>query len=162
VVIDFWMLACGPCRQTIPGLKQLHEIYRDQPVTFISIHTAGATPDDVSAFLKEQDWKCVAAIDGGIGAPDDSNTASSYGVSHFPTFVIMDPKGVVSCANIEGGEKAARAFEEQMKRDAKELGIPWPIDKDADEKVLQQRRDKLLVHQMRREIDRVLPDHTKR
>lgn len=82
-------------------------------------------------------------------------------MSAFPTFVVIDPKGVVSFAS-ETSEKDRNTLEEQTQRDAKELGIPWPIDKDADGEVLQERTRKLFVHQMRREIDRALPDGTNR
>jgi hypothetical protein len=124
-------------------------------VTFISIHTAGVQPADAAAFLEQQEWECLAAIDAGTMI-EDSATANLYGVRGFPTLVVIDSRGTVSYNS--GHEPADReAFLAQMQSDAEDLGFPWPLDKDADADVRQERTTQMLVHAMRREIDRVLP-----
>ena len=50
----------------------------------------------------------------------------------------------------------------ETKRDAQELGLPWPNDKDADAKLLADWTTKMIVHQMKREIDRALPNEKDR
>jgi thiol-disulfide isomerase/thioredoxin len=156
VVLDFWGVWCGPCRQIVPGLKELHETFRERPVTFISLHTAGAIPVDVAAFLKEQDWECVAAIDRGTMI-EDSATANLYGVGAFPTLIVIDPEGVIAFNGAHELDEDPDTVEVRMKADAEQIGIPWPLDKDADAPVVQERMRKMFVHEMRREIERVLP-----
>jgi thiol-disulfide isomerase/thioredoxin len=156
VVLDFWGVWCGPCRQIVPGLKDLHEIFRDRPVTFISLHTAGAKPDDVAAFLKDQSWECMGAIDRGTMI-EDSATANLYGVGAFPTLVVIDPEGVVAYNSGRELEEDRDVVEARLKADAEQLGFPWPLDKDADAEVVQERMRKMFVHELRREIERVVP-----
>lgn len=39
VVVEFWATWCGPCIKMIPHLKQMHQEYRNQGVTMISVST---------------------------------------------------------------------------------------------------------------------------
>jgi len=99
VVIDFWGFWCGGCIRSIPALKEVQEHYRDQPVTFVAIHTAETFPDELSKriqqFAEEENWQFLHAIDSGT-ASHNSKIANAYGISGYPSNVIIAPDGFVS------------------------------------------------------------------
>jgi thiol-disulfide isomerase/thioredoxin len=106
VVLDFWGLWCGACRQVIPDLKSLQEKFADRPVTFVSVHTADGDSAElakrITNFNEASGWQFLAAIDSGTMI-EDSATTNAYGIQHFPSTVIIGPDGKVIYAEPDIG-----------------------------------------------------------
>src|SRR5205807_5634377 len=49
-LVDIWALWCPGCRETAPGLVELHEKYKDRGVAFVSI--SNMPREGVEAFVK--------------------------------------------------------------------------------------------------------------
>jgi thiol-disulfide isomerase/thioredoxin len=98
VVLDFWGLWCGICVDSVPRLKLLQEKYQDEPVVFISIHTAVNDREKLAQFIEKfankHDWQFLAAIDEGTMIAN-SRTVTAYGVKYYPTQIIIGADGVV-------------------------------------------------------------------
>jgi thiol-disulfide isomerase/thioredoxin len=149
VVLDFWGLWCGACRSSVPRLKAIQDRFQNQPVTFISIHTAEKDPQALAVRIEEfahsQDWKYLGAIDAGRML-EDSVTTNEYGITGFPTMVIVGPDGRIAyvdpqldgplCDNED--PVALAEFEKKlnnlMQARFKSVGETWPIPAQLDEK----------------------------
>jgi len=85
IVYNFWFTTCGPCKAEIPKLNQLKEKYKDKNVHFIAI----ALDEDyqIIPFLK----KSPIAYD---IIPNGRWIAEKFGVSSYPTNIIVDKKGI--------------------------------------------------------------------
>jgi thiol-disulfide isomerase/thioredoxin len=87
IVINFWFINCPPCRREIPELNDLVKRYaNDTSVVFIAI--ALDSRSDLKTFLKENPYNYNIIDDG-------SSLAGKYGVTAFPTHVILDKQGIV-------------------------------------------------------------------
>lgn len=99
VVLEFWGLWCGACRASVPELKAVQEHFQNQPVHFISIHTADGDPAVLDAKIKEfkssNQWNDISAIDSGT-MQEDSVTTTAYGIGSFPMTVIIGADGKVA------------------------------------------------------------------
>ncbi|MBX9791075.1 MAG: TlpA family protein disulfide reductase [Pirellulales bacterium] len=148
VVLDFWATWCGPCRASIPMLKQLQEQFAGKPVTFISIHPAERDVDalaaKISEFTKSNGWQFVAAIDSGR-MTEDSVTTNAYAVRGFPETLVIGPDGNIAHVDpqIEGPpcdeedpqviadfEKLANEF---MQSRFAAVGETWPLPESLSE-----------------------------
>lgn len=106
VVLDFWGWWCNPCVQLMPELFDLHDRYKDRGVVFVGVHVDGngACPtveklDAKLAGIRERVWK-------GRDVPfpvalypdkdDGGGPAEVYGVTGYPTTVVIDKKGRVT------------------------------------------------------------------
>ena len=150
VVLDFWGLWCGGCVAEVPQQVALQERFRDQPVTFIAIHTADKDSETlaakIEAFRKKNDWHWIAAIDAGR-AIEDSLTTRDYGVLGFPLTVIIGTDGKIAYVDFMSdppGDDQPRAQAELQKQmnDAlkhrfESVGEAWPISEKLDEKARQ-------------------------
>jgi peroxiredoxin len=87
VVLNFWFIACPPCRQEIPQLNELVSDYSpNKDVVFIAI--ALDPKYELEQFLKNNPYQ-YHIIDNG------RYIAQQYGVTSFPTHAVIDKDGTV-------------------------------------------------------------------
>jgi thiol-disulfide isomerase/thioredoxin len=157
VFLDFWGVWCGPCRRSIPALKQLEKKYAEQGVVFLAIHSAGSKIEEMNKALEEESWSVPSGLDKGEGIMQGA-TVQSYGVRGFPTVVVINREGKISYNSSQSlvPENQAAGWA-KMERMARDIGLPWPIDKDIENRdQLQSRLDKLALHMYSLEIERAL------
>lgn len=87
VVLNFWFINCPPCRTEIPHLNKMVEGFKEKDdVVFLAV--ALDTYYELKSFLKEMPFQ-YGIVDGG------SYIASKYGVTSFPTHVVIDKEGKI-------------------------------------------------------------------
>lgn len=109
VLLDFWGSWCGPCRASHPHLKEIYAKYKDKGLEIVGI--ADEKADDINnakaAWLK-------AIKDDGINwiqvlnnyDKATNNLAMSYGITGFPTKILLDKTGKVLFKIVgNGGEE---------------------------------------------------------
>ena len=111
VLLDFWGYWCGPCVRDVPALMAIAQAFPEDKLMVVGIH------DDSVGSVKEMDEKLSrarekiwlgrdipypVAIDGGgatkIEGTDVSArgaTTAAYGITFFPTAVLIGPDGKV-------------------------------------------------------------------
>lgn len=99
VVLDFWATWCGPCRAEAPILDRLSQRYRDRGLVVVGVNTN-----------EEQGFAEAYAQKVGLTYPivydTRSSAASAYGVSSFPTLVVVNREGKVSAVRIGATDDA--------------------------------------------------------
>ena len=87
VVLNFWFIRCGPCRMEIPELNKLVKQYEgQQDVVFFAVAL-----DDRAAiqeFVQQRPYDYALV-------PDGRYVAQKYGITSFPTNVVVDRQGKV-------------------------------------------------------------------
>ena len=86
VVVNFWSIACPPCRAEIETLKQLWKKLKGMDVEVITVHVGGHA-EKVRAFMQKKD------IDMPVLHDEFENVAKSWGVVHLPVTYVLDPEG---------------------------------------------------------------------
>ncbi len=100
VVLDFWTYCCMNCMHILPDLVYLENKYKDEPVTFIGVHSAKftneASRDTIRAAVLRYEIHHPVVID------DEMKLWRAYSVRSWPTQVVVNAQGFVVCA--VGGE----------------------------------------------------------
>ncbi|MBR4994813.1 MAG: AhpC/TSA family protein [Alistipes sp.] len=92
VVLDFWATWCGPCKVSMPHLKEYYEKYAGK---FEVVGIVGSS--------KEEDWKVVVNdfklpwinVINPQDAPEADDVLKLYNISAFPTYIIIDKEGKI-------------------------------------------------------------------
>jgi thiol-disulfide isomerase/thioredoxin len=88
VMINFWATWCGPCRQEMPLLEQLHKKYKPMGFTLLGVNVE---PDSSLA----ADWLKATPVTFPILFDTRSEVSKLYQVAGMPSTVIIDRKGNV-------------------------------------------------------------------
>jgi len=101
VLLDFWTYCCINCMHIFPDLHYLEEKYKNEPVVMIGVHSGKFDEEKDADHIRE------AVLRHNITHPVavDSQFAiwNAYGVSSWPTLVLIDSEGkVVGTAAGEG------------------------------------------------------------
>jgi thiol-disulfide isomerase/thioredoxin len=111
VLLDFWATWCGPCKQQMPALQQLHEALPPDRFALLSINIDQLPP--------EPRRKAIAATVSARGVTypvllDDGRTQAAYGVERIPTAFLIDPQGRV--ARVHRGLLSAQELNDEVQR----------------------------------------------
>ena len=99
VLLDFWATWCGPCIRSMPTVEKLNEEYRAQGLVVLAVDV-GETRETVEKFLKTKNLPYPVIMGDEAGIP------AAYGISAFPTFVMIGTDGKVAAHQIGFNEPA--------------------------------------------------------
>ncbi|HTV43251.1 MAG TPA: TlpA disulfide reductase family protein [Candidatus Sulfotelmatobacter sp.] len=86
VALDFWERDCAPCMVAMPQIKALADQFRGQPVVFLGMN--GDRRDEDARFVVNKMQLNFLTLHG-------ADIVEKYGVDDFPTFIVIDQKGIV-------------------------------------------------------------------
>jgi peroxiredoxin len=88
VMINFWATWCGPCRQEMPLLSQLHAKYEPLGFTMLGVNVE---PDSAAAVA----WLKGLEVTFPIAFDTKNEVAGRFGVEGMPSSVLVDRNGQV-------------------------------------------------------------------
>jgi len=88
VMINFWATWCGPCRQEMPLLEQIHAKYEPLGFTLLGVNVE---PDSEEA----RAWLTTVPVTFPILFDRDNAVSESFGVEAMPSSVLIDREGRV-------------------------------------------------------------------
>jgi len=108
ILVDFWGTWCGPCKKAIPHLNELHQKYSARGLHIIGVAAEhGSRGEQLQALAKARDAYRIqytaALCPGALGEP--CPLRSSFSVTSFPTFILIDRSGRVLFSGQGGSQE---------------------------------------------------------
>jgi peroxiredoxin len=88
VMLNFWASWCGPCRQEMPLLDQMHKRYSSLGFTLLGVNVEANTQD-------AERWLAQTPVSFPVLFDKDSKVSKLYDVNAMPSTVFIDRKGNV-------------------------------------------------------------------
>jgi len=89
LLIDFWASWCGPCRTSIPKVKELYDQYKDKGFDVLSI-SIDDSKDAWRKAMKEESMPWEQLL-----SPDKDKTMKQFQFSGISTMYLIDPTGKI-------------------------------------------------------------------
>ncbi len=89
VLINFWASWCQPCRDEMPSLQSLYNIFRDNGQFRMLTVLYRDDYQKAATYMKENNFQFPVLID------SSGKTARSYGITGVPETYIIDKRGVL-------------------------------------------------------------------
>jgi thiol-disulfide isomerase/thioredoxin len=92
VVLDFWGSWCNPCIKSMPRMKQYYDKYKGHNFVVVSVNCSDTDVKWRNAVkANSMTWTNVF----NPSADNENNVSSKYGISAFPTMLIISPEGKI-------------------------------------------------------------------
>jgi peroxiredoxin len=88
VLLEFWGTWCAPCVRSMPGIQKLHDRYRERGLTVLAI--SYEPTETTQPFLTKNAYTMP------VGSDLEKKTIAAYGISSWPTTIIIDKDGKVA------------------------------------------------------------------
>lgn len=115
VLLDFWATWCTSCRESIPALGRLAKEFSRDPFLIISV----SGDDSVQAWQKYVERE-------GMPWPQyhdaDRHMARLFGIQYLPTYILIDPDGVIVIRQVGWSPQLEMLFREQVAERLKAMG----------------------------------------
>ena len=109
VLLDFWAIWCGPCREEAPVLRTLHERYEPQGLAIIGI--SSDKPEDVQKYTGVEHHTWAQIVEG-----ENGPLYTLFRVVGLPTHVLVGRDGRIVWTKEGGIADDADGFEREIKR----------------------------------------------
>jgi peroxiredoxin len=115
----------------VPKLAKIYTALKDKGFVIIGVHTTEES-ENMKAFVEKQkmDWPVVVDAK---GAKADDKTSEAYGVSAWPTMVLIDTDGKIVETYI-GSHPSKEEIEKLLKKDDKKKDDEKKSDEKKEEK----------------------------
>jgi thiol-disulfide isomerase/thioredoxin len=94
VVLDFWGTWCAPCRAALPKNVALMQKYGEAGLMVIGVHDASRGSERMSDVARSSGVNYPLAVDRGT-------SARAYRVGFWPTYAVIDQRGVVRAIGLQ-------------------------------------------------------------
>jgi len=88
VMLNFWASWCGPCRQEMPLLDQMHKRYSGLGFTLVGVNVDANSKD-------AEEWLSKTPVSFPVLFDRESKVSAMYAVKAMPSTVFIDRKGNV-------------------------------------------------------------------
>lgn len=107
VVLNFWFVACAPCRKEIPELNELVQKYQNEEVVFLAL--AKDDKESLAKFLEKKEflYKII---------PNSDSVIEKYKIRSFPTHIIIDEKSKITYVNDGYSATTVSSLEKEIER----------------------------------------------
>jgi thiol-disulfide isomerase/thioredoxin len=106
VLVNFWFLRCGPCREEFPKLQKLYEEFRAQGLEVLAINSDDERAD-VLRYATTSGWTFPIVL--GVKNRESLNIPARYFVELFPTNYLIDSRGTIIYRHAGWNEASLRA-----------------------------------------------------
>jgi len=107
VYVDFWASWCGPCKQSFPWLKTVHDRYASKGLVIVAINL-DKDRDAAETFLQQYAPPFRIAFD------PSGKTAKAYKVWGMPTSYVVSKQGAILATHPGFDPKRTAAIESQI------------------------------------------------
>lgn len=110
VLLDFWASWCGPCRQSVPILSEIHRGNADRGVKVVGINVEPGL--DRGALVSA--YHAFGAAFPSVQDTPAGEVQRAYHVDQLPTLVVLDRRGTVR--HVEVGVPNRESLQEEIDR----------------------------------------------
>lgn len=94
VLVDFWASWCGPCRASVPDLKELYGKYKGKGLEIVGV-TNDSNKENWLKAIEEDKTEWIHVIDEFPVKNRPARVATLYAIPYLPSYYLIGPDGVM-------------------------------------------------------------------